>query len=83
MAYFYEIRSADNMILKRDGGFADPEAAKSAARADAKKMKDALLRQGSGGQAPQPGSPRTLTVNGKPTVGRILLGRNLEMPTRY
>ena len=40
MAFFYEIRSADNTVLKRDGGFADPEAAKSAARADAKKMKN-------------------------------------------
>ena len=27
-------------MLKRDGGFADVEAAKSAARADAKKMKN-------------------------------------------
>ena len=40
MAFFYEIRSADNAVLKRDGGFADVEAAKSAARADAKKMKN-------------------------------------------
>jgi len=32
MAWFYEIRSADNAVLKRDGGFADVEAAKSAAR---------------------------------------------------
>jgi hypothetical protein len=39
MAYFYEIRSADNTLLKRDGGFADVEAAKSAAREDAKRMK--------------------------------------------
>jgi hypothetical protein len=40
MAYFYEIRSSTNAVLKRDGGFADVEAAKSAARADAKKMKN-------------------------------------------
>ena len=40
MAWFYEIRSVDNALLKRDGGFADVEAAKSAARADAKKMKN-------------------------------------------
>ena len=39
MAFFYEIRSSTNAVLKRDGGFADVEAAKSAARADAKKMK--------------------------------------------
>jgi hypothetical protein len=30
MAYFYEIRSPDNAVLKRDGGFADVEAAKRA-----------------------------------------------------
>jgi hypothetical protein len=63
MAYFYEIRSSDDRILKRTGGFADPEAAKSAARADARKMKE----------SPQPD---------KPSVARILLGRDLEMPTR-
>ena len=38
--WFYEIRSSNNAVLKRDGGFADVEAAKSAARADAKKMKN-------------------------------------------
>ena len=36
---FYEIRSADNAVLKRDGGFANQDAAKEAACADAKKMK--------------------------------------------
>jgi hypothetical protein len=40
MAYFYEIRSADNAVLKRDGGFASQDAAKMAAREDAKKMKN-------------------------------------------
>src|SRR6202007_1959792 len=40
MAYFYEIRSADNTVLKRDGGFASQDAAKMAAREDAKKMKN-------------------------------------------
>ena len=40
MAFFYEIRSSTNAVLKRDGGYADVEAAKSAARADAKKMKN-------------------------------------------
>jgi hypothetical protein len=39
IAYFYEIRSADNTVLKRDGGFPNQDAAKEAARADAKKMK--------------------------------------------
>jgi hypothetical protein len=39
MAYFYEIRSADNTVLKRDGGYATQDAAKTAGREDAKKMK--------------------------------------------
>ena len=39
MAWFYEIRSLDNAVLKRDGGFANQDAAKIAGRADAKKMK--------------------------------------------
>jgi hypothetical protein len=43
MAFFYEIRSADNNILKRDGGFATQDAAKMAAREDAKKMKNSRL----------------------------------------
>jgi len=40
MSFFYEIRSADNTVLKRDGGFASQDAAKMAARDDAKKMKN-------------------------------------------
>ena len=40
MAYFYEIRSSDNTVLKRTGGYPDREAATEAARADAKKMKN-------------------------------------------
>jgi hypothetical protein len=40
LAFFYEIRSADNTVLKRDGGFASQDAAKMAAREDAKKMKN-------------------------------------------
>ena len=40
MAYFYEIRGADNTVLKRDGGFASRDGAKMAAREDAKKMKN-------------------------------------------
>ena len=41
MSFFYEIRSPDNTVLKRDGGYASQEAAKMAAREDAKKMKNA------------------------------------------
>ena len=40
MSFFYEIRSSDNTVLKRDGGFASQDAAKLAAREDAKKMKN-------------------------------------------
>jgi hypothetical protein len=36
MAFFYEIRSADNTLLKRDGGFATQDTAKTAEREDAK-----------------------------------------------
>jgi hypothetical protein len=39
MSFFYEIRSPDNAVLKRDGGFPSQEAAKEAARADAKRLK--------------------------------------------
>lgn len=39
MSFFYEIRRVDNTLLKRDGGFATLDAAKVAARGDAKKMK--------------------------------------------
>jgi hypothetical protein len=40
MSWFYEIRNSNNAVLKRDGGFATQDAAKIAARADAKKMKN-------------------------------------------
>ena len=40
MAWFYEIRSSNNAVLKRDGGFASQDAAKMAAREDAKKMRN-------------------------------------------
>ena len=40
MSFFYEIRSADNNVLKRDGGFPTQDAAKIAGREDAKKMKN-------------------------------------------
>jgi hypothetical protein len=43
MSFFYEIRSADNTVLKRDGGFASQDAAKMAARVDAKAMKNSRL----------------------------------------
>ena len=39
MAWFYEIRDSGNAVLKRNGGFTDQDAAKIAARADAKKMR--------------------------------------------
>ena len=44
---FYEIRSADDALLKRDGGFATQDAAKIAGRADAKRIRN----------SPQPGTP--------------------------
>jgi hypothetical protein len=40
MSYFYEIRSSNNTVLKRDGGFGTQDAAKTAGREDAKKMKN-------------------------------------------
>ena len=40
MAFFYEIRNSNNAVLKRDGGFATQDAAKMAAREDARKMKN-------------------------------------------
>ncbi len=46
MSFFYEIRSADNTVLKRDGGFASQDAAKTAAREDAKKIKNASRQAG-------------------------------------
>jgi hypothetical protein len=39
LAYFYEIRSADNTVLRRDGRFTTQDAVKMAAREDAKRMK--------------------------------------------
>ena len=39
MAWFYEIRSSNNAVLKRDGGFATQDAAKIAGCENAKKMK--------------------------------------------
>jgi hypothetical protein len=39
MARFYEIRSSNNAVLRRDGGFATHDAAKIGGRADARKMK--------------------------------------------
>jgi hypothetical protein len=40
MAFFYEIRSSNNAVLKRDGGFATQDAAKTVGREDAKKMRN-------------------------------------------
>ena len=39
MAWFYEIRSSNTAVLKRDVGFATQDAAKIAGREDTKKMK--------------------------------------------
>jgi hypothetical protein len=39
VSFFYEIRSTTDTVLKRDGGFPSQEAAKEAARADAKRLK--------------------------------------------
>jgi hypothetical protein len=40
MAFFYEIRGSNNAVLKRDGGFATQDSAKTARREVAKKMKN-------------------------------------------
>ena len=48
-----------NTVLKRDGDSATQDAATTAGRADAKKMK-----------------------NARQPVGRIMVGQNLEKPTR-
>ena len=39
MSFFYEFRSPDNSVLKRNGGFINHEAASTAALEDAKRMK--------------------------------------------
>ena len=39
-AWFYEIRNSNNALLKRDGGFATQDAAKTAGRAGAKELKN-------------------------------------------
>jgi hypothetical protein len=62
MAWFYEIRTPDNAVLKREGGFASRDRAKTAAREDAKQMKTS--RQGV-------------------IVGPVMVGQNMEKPTRY
>jgi hypothetical protein len=40
MTWFYEIRSSNNAVLKREGGFPTQDAAKNTGREDAKKMKN-------------------------------------------
>lgn len=40
VAWFYEIRSSTNAVLKRDGGFPTQDGAKIAGREDAKRMKN-------------------------------------------
>ena len=63
MAWFYEIRSNENAVLKRDGGFANRDAAKMAALTNAKRMK----------QSWKPGEPQ---------VERVMVGQNVDKPTR-
>ena len=46
MSFFYEIRSADNTLLKRDSGYATQDVAKNAGREDAKKMKNSRQPNG-------------------------------------
>jgi hypothetical protein len=43
LIFFYEIRSTTGTVLKRDGGFASQDAAKMAAREEAKKLKKSRL----------------------------------------
>jgi hypothetical protein len=52
VAWFYEIRDTNNSVLKREHGFADQDAAKIAARANARKMKT----------SPESGRPKVGTV---------------------
>ena len=52
MAWFYEIRGTDNLVLKRDGGYATQDAAKIAGRADAKRIRNTR----------QPGAPGVGTI---------------------
>ena len=40
MSYFYEIRTPEKVIVKRKGGFATIDATKTAARENAKRMKN-------------------------------------------
>ena len=40
MSFFYEIRSVENTVIKRDGGFTSQDEAKMAAREDAKRMRN-------------------------------------------
>jgi hypothetical protein len=46
VSYFYEFRTADNIVLKCDGGFASQGAAKMVAREDAKKIKKSSPQTG-------------------------------------
>jgi hypothetical protein len=40
MAWFYETRNSNNAVVKRDGGFPTQDAAKTAGREDAKRMRN-------------------------------------------
>jgi hypothetical protein len=64
LSFFYEIRSPDNTVLKRDGGFATREAAAEAGREDVRGMK-------------------AIPKVSRPDVGKLLVGQNMDTPTRY
>ena len=69
MALFYEMRGSDNTVLKRDGGFATQDAAKTAGREDAKKMKNSRHSV----QVCQPD---------KPDLGALMVRQDCEESTR-
>jgi hypothetical protein len=63
MAWFYELRTPDNFIVKRDGGFATRNEAKAAGLADAKAISAS-------------------SQSSKAKLAKVLVGQNLEKPTR-
>jgi hypothetical protein len=70
MAYFYEIRSSTNAVLKRDGGFATQDAAKNAARLPARQGRENAKKM------------KNFRQPDRPDVGTIMVGQNAEKPTR-
>ena len=72
MAYFYEIRTADDTVLKRTSGFPDREAATEAARADAKRLK----------AVPKPPTVGRILVGQNSDQPTAVLSLNLQIPAR-